>query len=221
MTEVRPSDPEEFARELAQRARSAGRATDWFDELYRAADQGRAEVPWDRGQAHPLLVEWTERRSQPRAGRALVVGAGPGHDAELISALGYAVTAFDLSPAAVAATHRRFPASTVSYRTADLLALPQEWQSAFDLVVEIFTVQSLPPELHPEAIAAVRSTVAPGGTLLVIAAAAGSERVHEQGPPWPLTADEVTAFGSDLLVPVVVEKLGAPQRWRAELRRAR
>ena len=75
--------------------------------------------------------------------RAVVVGAGYGADAEHLAALGYETTAFDISPAAVAAARERYPDSAVDYRVADLLDLPDDLVGAFDLVVEIYTIQAL------------------------------------------------------------------------------
>ena len=211
---------DDFAQQLAREG-GPDSATAWFDRLYAASEQGRAVIPWDRGQAHPLLIEWLERCAPPARGTpALVVGSGPGHDAELLAARGFATTAFDVSPTAVAATRARFPDSTVDYLAADLLALPTAWQRAFGLVVEIFTVQSLPRSLREQATAAICATVAPGGTLLVVQAVSDDAENDVVGPPWPLTAAEIAAFGRDGLVPVNVEELGEPHRWRAEFRRA-
>jgi hypothetical protein len=75
----------------------------------------------------------------------------------------------------------------------------------------------LPDDLRPEAIARVRDLVAPGGTLLVVATARDAAGGPVQGPPWPLTREEIDAFASGDLRPVGVEEIGG--RWRAELRR--
>ncbi|TDD65697.1 class I SAM-dependent methyltransferase [Jiangella aurantiaca] len=214
-------DPDAAARRLAAVSLAADDPTGWFERLYAAAADGAAVVPWDRGAPHPLLVEWAGPRDL--GGSALVVGFGPGFDAEFLAAHGAATTAFDVSPSAVAAARERFPGSSVDYRTADLLAPPPEWRHAFDLVVEIMTVQSMPPAFHPPATASVAGFVAPGGTLLVIATAspdAGGGGF--EGPPWPLTRAEVDAFAQDGLDAVSVEKLASVppwHRWRAEFRR--
>jgi 2-polyprenyl-6-methoxyphenol hydroxylase-like FAD-dependent oxidoreductase len=219
MTGETSTDPEEVTRRLAERSHADGSPTAWFEELYAAAARGRATVPWDRGQPHPLLVEWTEQGAVRGDGRtALVVGTGLGYDAELLSQLGFKTTAFDVSPTAVQAVRDRFPNSSVSYLTADLLALPPGWKSAFDLVVEIFTIQSLPRRVRDDATAAVRGTVASGGTLLVIASVSDDD--DPAGPPWPLTQSEVEAFATDGLTPILVEELPEPHRWRAEFRRS-
>jgi len=206
---------------LAREALEAGDPTGWFDRLYTAADAGAAEVPWDRGEPHPLLAAWADRERPDGAGRsALVVGAGLGEDAELVGRLGYATTAFDISATAVAAARRRFPASPVTYRTADLLDPPPEWSRAFAFVFESMTVQSLPIALHAAAAANVGAFVAPGGTLLVIATGRTDDAPEPDGPPWPLTRAELDGFTADGLELVRAEAIaGDLLRWRAELRR--
>jgi hypothetical protein len=80
----------------------------------------------------------------------------------------------------------------------------------------------MPPAFHAQATTAIASTVAPGGTLLVIATGRDEADGPVDGPPWPLTRAEVEAFATDGLEPVRIEELrapGAPQRWRAEFRR--
>jgi hypothetical protein len=196
-------------------------AVGWFDRLYVAAEQGEAEVPWDRGEPNPLLIQWAERR-RPTGDRALVIGSGLGSDAEYVAGLGFETTAFDISETAIATTRRRFPDSRVSYQVADLLDMPAEWRQAFDLVVESITVQSLPARLHREAIEAVVETVAPGGTLIVLSAAR-AENEPVDGPPWPLTPSEIAQFSEGLRT-VRFEDLRDAQdpfyrRWRVELRR--
>ncbi|WP_116948771.1 class I SAM-dependent methyltransferase [Jiangella endophytica] len=208
-------DPDEAARRLAAVSLAADDPTGWFERLYAAAADGAALVPWDRGAPHPLLVDWADGR-ELGGGSALVVGFGPGFDAEFLAARGATTTAFDISPSAVAAVRGRFPGSSVDYRTADLLAPPPEFRQAFDLVLEVMTVQSMPPRYHPPATASVAGFVAPGGTLLVITMVAG-DGAAAAGPPWPLTRPEIDAFGKDGLRPVAIER--PEQRWwRAEFR---
>jgi SAM-dependent methyltransferase len=198
--------------------------TGWFEPLYAAAEVGEAVVPWDRGGPSPLLVEWTAARElDGRGRRAMVVGCGLGDDAEHVAALGYETVAFDIAPTAIRGARRRFPDSAVAYVVADVLDPPAEWRSAFDFVVESITVQALPDPPRPAAIANVASLVAPGGTLLVLAAA---REQHEpaNGPPWPLVRAEVEAFATGGVEAVRIEDLrDMPEpwerRWRAELRR--
>ena len=97
--------------------------TGWFEHLYTQADEGRAAIPWDLADPHFLLAD--RAHDLNGEGRnALVVGCGLGRDSEFIATRGYATTAFDIAPTAIATIHRRFPDSPVDYRVADLLSPP-------------------------------------------------------------------------------------------------
>ncbi|BBH69657.1 methyltransferase type 12 [Actinoplanes sp. OR16] len=205
-----------FLGRLAADHVRAGDPTGWFEPLYASG----ATVPWDVPQAsahlraHPL---------PPGDGRrALVVGCGPGRDAEHIAAAGYATTAFDISPTAIDLARSRHPSTAVDYVVADLLAPPPEWHQAFDLVLESNNIQALPRPIRAAAIAAVGSFVAPGGTLLVLAAA--SVTGDPEGPPWPLTSAEMASFAVDGLRLLSLTQTAAPDsrlntRWKATLTR--
>jgi SAM-dependent methyltransferase len=217
-------DPDVVTRRIARESLDQDDPTGWFERLYSAASEGAAVVPWDRGAAHPLLLGWASESEPSGAGKtALIVGAGTGWDAELIADLGYDTTAFDISPTAVEAARQNHPDSKVRYVTADLLAPPAGWHRAFDLVVEIYTVQALPIELQPDAIKQVGEQVAPGGTLLVIAVARPDSWPDDavEGPPWPLTRDTINSFATPDLH--LIELLNTPSPtnpavhlWRAE-----
>ncbi|MBD8078361.1 class I SAM-dependent methyltransferase [Cellulosimicrobium arenosum] len=200
--------------------------TAWFERLWASAAGGDVTTPWDHDDPHPVLAAWTAAHAsedrRPAADRtAVVVGCGLGADAEHLARLGYDTTAFDVSPSAVAAARERHPDSRVRYAVGNLLDLPTGWVGAFDLVVEVYTVQAVSRDVRPAMTAGVRTLVAPAGTLLVVQL--GTEQVADDGPPWPLTRAEVEAFGQDGLSPLAVDALpgppGRPWTWRAELRR--
>src|SRR6266567_3011135 len=86
-----------------------------FDSMYTYAQKG-LPLPWVKKVPNPLLTEWAERQNLTGEGRkALVVGSGPGDDAEYLAQLGFQVTAFDLSPVAIEWAYQRFSASKVKY----------------------------------------------------------------------------------------------------------
>lgn len=223
-------DPDEQTRNLARASLATGDPTGWFERLYAGAEDGEAVVPWDRGAPHWLLVDWAEQSDlDGRGKRAVVIGSGLGEDAEYLARRGFTTAGFDIAPTAIDAARRRFPDSPVQYLVADLLDLPVRWRGAFDLVVEIFTVQALPPGYRRQATHNTGTLVAPDGTLLVIAAVRAAARDANDGevngPPWPLTRREIDAFAGYGIEPVRIEDIPLPDdpgahRWRAEFRRA-
>jgi pimeloyl-ACP methyl ester carboxylesterase/SAM-dependent methyltransferase len=212
---------------LAARSLAAGDPTGWFDRLYSAGAAGEVPMPWSRTEPHPLLTQWAQARLPTGSGRrAVVVGCGLGADAEYVARHGYDTVAFDIAETAIRLARQRFPGSRVHYLTADLLDLPAHWRRAFDLVVEIITVQALPDPPRHQAIVNVGRLVASGGTLLVVAAAQDDQDRLGQSPPWPLRRAEVEAFATDGLTAVRIEEVTDPRspsdrRWRAEFRRPR
>jgi SAM-dependent methyltransferase len=203
-------------RRLSAASLAEGDATGWFEKLYAEARDGHAEVPWDRPEPSVSLTEAELPAGEGRA--ALVVGCGLGRDAEYLAGLGYATTAFDISATAIKGARERHPGTAVDYQVADLLDPPERWLHRFALVLESNNVQALPRELRGAAIAAVSGFVGAGGTLLVLAAA--KTESGDDGPPWPLTREEVDAFAGDGLRAVSVERIPGKEgpfveRWRA------
>lgn len=215
------------ARQLSAESVAAGDPTGWFERLYAEAEAGVSVVPWADGLPNPHLVAWTDRGGVDGGGRrALVVGCGLGYDAEFLAGRGFEVTAFDLSPTAIAAAKRLYPDSPVTYLAADLLNLPAAWAGAFDLVMEAYTVQPLYGPARSGALAALPGPVAPGGSLLVL-----SRATEEDDPvrdpammPWPLTQAELLRAGGPLRAHRIERYADHedPSRlhWRAEFRRA-
>ncbi|MBO3738599.1 class I SAM-dependent methyltransferase [Actinoplanes flavus] len=206
------------ARRLAAASLAAGDPTGWFEQLYAQARDGQAEVPWDVAAPSAHLRALDLPAGDGR--RALVVGCGPGRDAEHLAALGYAVTAFDISATAIDLARGRHPSSSVDYVVADLLDPPVAWRHGFDLVLESNNVQALPADIRARAITVPGTFVAPGGLLIVLAAATSRVDSDGSGPPWPLTRAEVDAFASDGLRPISITQVDAagttlPTRWQA------
>lgn len=221
MTE--PIDWEEEEDRIAPRFLAADDPTGWFEELYAGGESGRITMPFSRTEPHPLLTEWAGRRLAGAGGRAVIVGCGLGADAEYIAGRSFRTTAFDISEAAVRIAQRRHEGSPVDYVVGNLLDPPREWLGAFDLVVEIFTVQALPDPPRRQAIRNVSRLVAAEGTLIVIASIHGDSKTGEP-PPWPLTRAEIDAFATGGLTPVAIDIAELPggvdqRRWRAEFQR--
>lgn len=202
-----------------------------FDAIYRDASGERARVRWDDGRPNPHLVSWLDRCAADcvRPGsRVAVVGCGLGDDARLLARRGYEVSAFDVSPTAIEWAKSIDPDWASIFSVADLFALPSRWRHRFDLVVEIHTVQALPPATRSDSMAAIASLLHPHGQLLLICRGAERPQTIEEGPPWALTGDELRALIADagLEAPEGIEiflddETPPQRRMRTVLRRAR
>jgi SAM-dependent methyltransferase len=192
---------DDLADELGTNAVAEGEPTRWYDELWSAAERGEVALPWDHTDPHPVLADWAaghgpgpgdgERRT------AVVVGCGLGADSEFLAAQGWHTTAFDISAAAVAAVRNRYPASAVDYREGNLLDLSADLVGAFDLVVEIYTLQALHPSLRTQAVAGVHGLMAVGGQALVVQMVRRDDEPLTVEPPWTLTRGEMEAVAGD------------------------
>ena len=204
-----PTDAEK-ARQIADRLQAdvqqkGGEFTDWFEDLYARADGDAALVPWGDKKPHPGLVDWMAQNRPGKEAKALDVGCGLGDNAAFLADNGYEVTAIDLSQSAIDWAAKRFGDKSVSFRTADLFALPDDLVGQFDLVHETYTVQALPAHIRPKIFEAIAAMVAPKGRLLVISRAR-DEDVAADGPPWPLAKSELDHFLQYGLVEIAVHQ---------------
>jgi SAM-dependent methyltransferase len=177
----------------------------WFEDLYAAANGDLSQIPWADRRPNRNLISWLERERPSSRGpdarplKTLVVGCGLGEDAELLARWQFDVTAFDLSTTAIDWCRRRYPGTRVKYRQADLFAPPPEWVRGFDFVFEAYTVQPLPMSMRKQALEAVAHLVAPGGRLLFVTRAREAWE-ETDGPPWPLTLDDMRGLSDAGLV---------------------
>lgn len=213
-------DWDQLADELGTAAVADGEPTRWYDELWSAAARGETGLPWDRTDPHPMLDGWV---GEGEGRRAVVVGCGLGGDSEHLARLGWRTTAFDISPAAVQVVRERYPDSPVDYREGDLLDPAEDLVGAFDLVVEIYTVQALHPSLREAAARGLRGLLAPGGRALVVQMVREDDEPQTTRPPWRLTRAELEDLaGGDVEVESVEAAVPAGRTipmWRMVLAR--
>ena len=164
------------------------KASAWFDDLYKNNKETQENIPWARQAVNPLLQSYLDNDAEHK-GRALVIGCGLGDDAIALEMAGYDVVAIDVSQTALNLAKERFQDSSIQFIKQDIF----EYDEQFDFVFEALTIQSLPIEFREQMITAVAGRVAEGGKLLLVA--------HQRdeilnGPPWPLTLEEINMFKS-------------------------
>jgi hypothetical protein len=189
-----------------------------WSERYRSG-----ETPWDQGGPHPELVRRLAagELAPSGSGRALVGGAGRGHDALALARAGWRVLAVDFAEGLPPSVDEAFAAADSRFLRADALALEDD---PFDLVFEHTFFCALDPADRPRWGAMVRRLTLPGARVVAVAFPANKPR-SEGGPPHGTTpADLAAALGDDfelvLDVPCVAGCEGRvwEERW-VEVRR--
>lgn len=191
-------DEEEILREkmktIAVEYIEKGDFYGWFDAIYRETENDSEQIPWVDFEPNRFLVEWNKTaKLQGNRRKALVVGCGLGDEAKFLDELNFDVTAFDVSAKAIEIAEKIHKDTSIKFVAADLFDPPQDWQEAFEFVLEVYTIQALPLDLRERAIDAISNFVVENGELIVV------ERFRENGEdagslPWALSPDDLSNF---------------------------
>ena len=166
------------------------KSNDFFEGIYKQHENNHDNIPWARQDVNPLLQTYLDTSIEHK-GRALVIGCGLGDDAYALDNAGYNVVAIDISQTALDLASKRFLTSGIVFEKQDIFDMPEKYYEEFDFVFEALTIQSLPRKFREKMINAVVNTVSKDGKLLVVA---HQYNGNNDGPPWPLTQEEISLF---------------------------
>lgn len=107
-----------------------------------------------------LISRWRDQRS----GHLLDAGCGPGHWANLLGAVGHAVTGVDLSGAFVRHAQKTYPNTT--FLRADFRRLPFP-AAHFDGIISWYSLIHTEPRNVPDILLEFHRILRPGGSLLL------------------------------------------------------
>lgn len=172
---------------------SIEKSNDFFESIYKQSQGDEEKIPWATLQTNKYLAEYLEQHIAE--GKAVVIGCGLGDDAVALAEAGFDVTAIDVSQSAIKWCKERFDHTDVDFRVQDIFELPEGMLGQYDFIFESRTIQSLSLEFRNKIIGAISSLMAPNSKALIIADGKNDDEKHE-GPPWPLTSNELRLFGN-------------------------
>jgi len=120
----------------------------------------------------------------------LVPGCGAGHDVRLLAQQGAEVTGLDIAAGALRKA-RAFPrAADEGYVLGDLLQLGQEYDAAFDWVVEHTCLCAIEPAQRRDYARSIQRALKPGGHFWALFFRE-VPNYNGMGPPHPISAAEI------------------------------
>lgn len=156
----------------------------FWSELYRTGD-----TRFDKGRAAPPIVRMAHQGDLP-PGRVLVPGAGRGHEALALAALGWEVTAVDIAPEACRDIEAQARAAglSIDVRCEDALVATRAAESGrYQAVVEHTFFCAIDPGRRPEYVEACADLLGQGGVLLGLFFLLR----RPGGPPYDVTEPEI------------------------------
>lgn len=162
--------------------------TDW-ENRYQTGD-----MPWEKGEPSPGLVDFLNSHPELPRGRVLVPGCGCGHDARAWARAGFNVTGMDIAPSAIRIAREKSAAIEPERLTfVEGNFLSDRPERTFDWLFEHTLYCAIDPCEREAYREAACRWLGPGGHFLA---------VHylipdEEGPPFGTTVEDVTKRFSD------------------------
>jgi SAM-dependent methyltransferase len=156
-------------------------AHDW-EARYQSRD-----MPWEKGEPSPGLVDFLAGHPQIQRGTVLVPGCGTGHDARAWAAAGFAVTGYDIAPGAIRLSREKTAAAGLEaeFILGDFLA--DTPPRPFDWLFEHTLFCAIDPPQRADYVRAALRWLKPGGQYLAV----NYLIPDEDGPPFGVSRAEL------------------------------
>ncbi len=155
--------------------------TDW-EARYQTND-----MPWEKGEASPGLVDFLAAHPELKRGTVFVPGCGTGHDVRVWARAGFTATGYDIAPSAIRLSVERTASAGLSaqFQLGDFLR--DEPPQLFDWIFEHTLFCAIDPTERDDYVTAVRRWLKPDGQYLAV----NYLIPDKDGPPFGTTRDEL------------------------------
>jgi methyl halide transferase len=157
-------------------------SADYWEARYQAQD-----MPWEKGEPSPGLVDFLQAHPKLPRGTVAVPGCGTGHDARAWAAAGFQVYGFDLAPSAIRLAAERTAAAGLraDFRLSDFLRGEPPLQ--FDWLFEHTLFCAIQPTERDDYTKALMRWLKPAGHYLAV-----NYLIPDiEGPPFGTTREEL------------------------------
>jgi SAM-dependent methyltransferase len=136
--------------------------TDW-ESRYQTHD-----MPWEKGEASPGLVDFLAAHSHLPRGTVLVPGCGTGHDARAWAAAGFAVTGCDIAPSAIQLAEEKTAAAGLSAKFILGDFLSDDAKGPYDWIFEHTLFCAIDPARRGDYVSALVERLEADGNYLAV-----------------------------------------------------
>ncbi|HEY3860265.1 MAG TPA: methyltransferase domain-containing protein [Verrucomicrobiae bacterium] len=155
--------------------------TNW-EERYQTHD-----MPWEKGEASPGLVDFLAARPELPRGTVLAPGCGTGHDVRAWAAAGFTAAGCDIAPTAVRLAREKTAAARLSAEFILGDFLEEAAPGPYDWIFEHTLFCAINPARREDYVKAVLRRLKPGGACLAV-----NYLIPDTGgPPFGVTRQEL------------------------------
>ncbi len=174
---------------MASHSAPVGAGIDW-EARYIASD-----TPWDKGAAHPALIDHLKK--QPITGNVLVPGCGVGHDVRALAENpALSVLGMDIAPTALRLAQSSPRVGNESYLKGDFLAGDAVEVGSFDVIFEHTCFCAIPPIRRKDYVKSASDALRSGGLLLAVFFT-NPENTDPSSPPFRCEMNEIRDLFSE------------------------
>jgi len=145
------------------------------------------DMPWEKGEASPGLVDFLTGHPELPRGTVAVPGCGTGHDVRAWAGAGFTASGFDIAPTAIRVAREKTDAAGLKAVFEQRDFLTQDPPAPFDWLFEHTLFCAIDPKCREDYVRAVIGWLQPAGQFLAVFYMIADI----QGPPFGTNREEI------------------------------